>query len=103
MKLKLNYRTRHFTPAVRVAFAEPRDGRLEQLRERVEDEFAHLRDKRSHLVKLALNEAEALALQTSFPHPVFPILAQEKVSPVAVWHQPKAAFPQNKSGLPFPA
>ena len=66
-------------------------------------EFAHLRDARGHLVKLALNEAEALAMQTSFPHLVFPTLAQEKVSAVAVWHQRQAALQRNESMQAFAA
>lgn len=33
----------------------------------------------------ALNEAEALAWQTPFPHLVFPVLAEEKVSSVDQW------------------
>ena len=37
------------------------------------------------LVKLALNEAEALAWQTNYPHLVFPTLAAEKVQAVARW------------------
>lgn len=103
MKLKLNYRARRFTPIVRIALAEPRDERLQQLRERVEAEFARLRDARGHLVKLALNEAEALALQTPFPHLVFPTLAQEKVSAVAVWHHRQAALRRTEPVLAFAA
>lgn len=39
-----------------------------------------------HLLRLALNEAEALAWQTSYPHLVFPVLATEKVQEVADWN-----------------
>ncbi|MFA6545743.1 MAG: hypothetical protein WCS99_15100 [Limisphaerales bacterium] len=103
MKLKVNYRAGRFTPAVRVALAEPRDERLQRLRESIETEFAHLRDTRGHLVRLALNEAEALAMQTSFPHLVFPTLAQEKVGAIAVWHQRQAALQRSKPMLAFAA
>jgi hypothetical protein len=37
------------------------------------------------LLKSALNEAEALAWQTPFPHLVFPLLAQEKAFAVNYW------------------
>jgi len=37
------------------------------------------------LVRLALNEAEAAAWQTQYPHLVFPALATEKVRAVAAW------------------
>jgi hypothetical protein len=39
----------------------------------------------SHLLKLALNEAEATALQTQFPQLLFPALAQEKAQSVRDW------------------
>jgi hypothetical protein len=37
------------------------------------------------LLQLALNEAEAQAWQTEYPHLVFPMLATEKVQAVARW------------------
>jgi hypothetical protein len=39
-----------------------------------------------HLVQLALNEAEALAWQTDYPHLFFPSLAAEKVQALGNWH-----------------
>lgn len=38
------------------------------------------------LVRLALNEAEAAAWQTKYPHLFFPTLATEKVQAVAAWN-----------------
>ena len=38
------------------------------------------------LVRLALNEAEATAWQTQYPHLIFPALAAEKVQAVAAWN-----------------
>ena len=37
------------------------------------------------MLRLALNEAEALAWQTEFPFLVFPTLAREKAESVAAW------------------
>ena len=37
------------------------------------------------LIRLALNEAEAVAWQTKYPHLFFPALATEKVQAVAAW------------------
>jgi hypothetical protein len=37
------------------------------------------------LLRLALNEAEAVAWQTRYPHLVFPTLAMEKVQAVIAW------------------
>jgi hypothetical protein len=39
------------------------------------------------MLRLALNEAEALAWQTAYPHLVFPALAAEKVQAVADWNR----------------
>lgn len=38
------------------------------------------------MLKLALNEAEAVAWQTDYPHLLFPVLAMEKVQAVAAWN-----------------
>ena len=43
------------------------------------------------MLRLALNEAEAVAWQTDFPHLFFPVLAVEKVREVAEWSQHQAA------------
>lgn len=37
------------------------------------------------MLRLALNEAEALAFLTDYPHLVFPSLAMEKVQSAALW------------------
>jgi len=39
------------------------------------------------VLKLALNEAEALAWQTLYPHLVFPELATEKIQAIAGWNR----------------
>jgi hypothetical protein len=43
------------------------------------------------LLRLALNEAEALAWQTTYPHLVFPMLAAEKTQAVAAWNSTQQA------------
>ena len=52
------------------------------------------------LLKLALNEAEATAWQTRFPHLVFPALAAEKARSIVSWnlHQ-RAVRRRNPSAL----
>lgn len=46
------------------------------------------------MLELALNEAEALAWQTGFPHLVFPALAMEKAQEVAHWSQHQRSIRQ---------
>jgi hypothetical protein len=53
----------------------------------VEREFTALARQSPRLLHLALNEAEALALETGFPELVFPLLAQEKAARVASWYE----------------
>jgi hypothetical protein len=43
------------------------------------------------MLKLALNEAEAVAWQTDYPHLFFPELALEKVQAVATWNRRQSA------------
>ena len=44
------------------------------------------------LLRLALNEAEALAWETTYPHLVFPDLAMEKVQAVASWNRHQSSM-----------
>jgi hypothetical protein len=48
-------------------------------------EFRNQFGPAEHLLHLALNEAEALAWQTNYPHLVFPTLAVEKARSVLQW------------------
>ena len=47
------------------------------------------------LVRLALNEAEAAAWQTRYPHLFFPTLAVEKVRAVADWNARQQSVREN--------
>jgi hypothetical protein len=53
-------------------------------------------DKHERMLQLALNEAEALAWQTEFPHLVFPALAAEKVHAVADWNRHQRSVRQTE-------
>lgn len=75
--------------------------RIAAVRAAVEQEFAWLQERQPRVLQLALNEAEAIAWESAFPHLVFPLLAVEKVHAVAAWHtrqesirraQPVSAF-----------
>jgi hypothetical protein len=49
-------------------------------------EARHTLKAQDQMLRLALNEAEALAWQTMYPHLVFPALAVEKVQGVEAWN-----------------
>ncbi len=53
--------------------------------------------KHGHLLRLALNEAEATAWQTNYPHLVFPTLATEKVQAVIAWNERQQSIRRNSS------
>src|ERR1035441_5687963 len=63
---------------------------LAQIRKAKDAIFGEARGElnaRERMLQLALNEAEALAWQTEYPHLVFPALAAEKVHAVADWNR----------------
>jgi hypothetical protein len=53
------------------------------------------------MLRLALNEAEALAWQTMYPHLVFPALAVEKVQGVAAWNDHQRLLGRQGQSLTF--
>lgn len=60
-------------------------------KEAVLREYAHLVEEHGRVLRLALNEAEAIAWQTDFPHLIFPALATEKAQATVAWHQRQRA------------
>jgi hypothetical protein len=59
----------------------------EKTKDAVLAQFRDLGKEHEKLLRLAVNEAEALAWQTPYPHLVFPVLAQEKAQAVATWQR----------------
>jgi hypothetical protein len=49
------------------------------------------------IFRLALNEAEALAWQTGYPHLLFPALATEKIQAATNWSARQKRLHQKKS------
>ena len=58
---------------------------VEQAKQNLLADFRKTLGVPERLCRLALNEAEALAWQTEFPHLLFPTLAMEKIQAVAGW------------------
>jgi hypothetical protein len=72
--------------ADRYQFCRKFSAQIEKAKDAILDEFRNAFAAPERLLHLALNEAEALACQTGFPHLVFPTLAREKVQAVTTWH-----------------
>src|ERR1044071_2870645 len=65
---------------------------MEQTKDAIVAEFRESVGASEHLLHLALNEAEALAWQTEFPHLVFPTLATEKAQSIAAWQSRQSSI-----------
>ena len=61
--------------------------RVAQAKKTIFTEASPALRSQERLLRLALNEAEAVARQTSYPHLVFPTLATEKVQSVIAWNR----------------
>jgi hypothetical protein len=93
MKLKSTNRSREnagVASAVRKACLASRQKILAQVAKTKEAVFAEsfgALKTHEHLLRLALNEAEATAWQTRYPHLLFPTLAMEKAQGVIAWNR----------------
>ena len=74
---------------------------LSRSKEAVLNEYAHRVEEHARLLRLALNEAEALAWQTDFPHLFFHALAAEKAETAVSWHQRQRAVRRNEGEFAF--
>jgi hypothetical protein len=76
---------------------------LASLRAAIEREYGLAGPTEPRLLRLALNEAEALAWQTGFPQLVFPSLAAEKAQGVSQWYRRQNAIRRRNGALAFAA
>ena len=74
---------------------------IAQAKERLLTSYFHLAQEHANVLRLALNEAEALAWQTGFPHLLFPELAAEKAEGAIRWHQRQRSVRRGASELAF--
>jgi hypothetical protein len=65
------------------------------VKEAIFAEYSRALQAPERLVRLALNEAEAAAWQTKYPHLLFPTLAVEKVRAVAAWNARQQSVREN--------
>ena len=65
---------------------------INQVRRTISREFVESFQVPEHMLRLALNEAEAVAWQSGFPHLVFADLASEKAQAVVAWQKRQQAI-----------
>jgi hypothetical protein len=76
---------------------------IHKARNAILSEFWNELEEHQHLLRLALNEAEAIAWQTEFPHLFFPELAAEKVQAVVTWREKQHFVQQEHQRLAIAA
>jgi hypothetical protein len=73
------------------------------VRAMIERQYSSFAEQQIRLFRSALNEAEALAWETGFPHLVFPTLAMEKVRSLAEGYERRKCMPRGESLPAFAA
>jgi hypothetical protein len=74
---------------------------LNVVRTQLENDFATIREQQPRVLRLALNEAEALAMQTEFPALLFPTLATEKAETLERWIRRQSKIRRREPVLAF--
>jgi hypothetical protein len=72
---------------------------MEQTKNKIANDFQETLESHAQLFHLALNEAEALAFQTDYPHLLFPTLAMEKIQAVSAWQTRQQLLRQRRTVL----
>ena len=65
---------------------------VEKMKDRMVQEFSEKLAAHESVLRLAMNEAEALAWETPYPHLVFATLAREKAQAAAAWEKRQQIF-----------
>jgi hypothetical protein len=73
------------------------------VKENLVAEFKQKFEVQERLLRLAINEAEALAWETDYPHLVFPTLALEKVKVAATWNERQGSIRRASPAFAFAA
>jgi hypothetical protein len=76
---------------------------IERTKDAIVAEFRETLGEHEQMLHLALNEAEALAWQTTYPHLIFPTLAVEKAQAVASWHRRQRSIQRTGAALELAA
>lgn len=78
-----------------------KSAQIEKTKDVLLSEYRVMVGEHERMLRLALNEAEALAWQTEYPHLVFPILAMEKAEAVSAWRKKQESCQQSRFDLAF--
>jgi len=92
-------------PTLKICVASCRKlvAQLDQIKNAILADFRGMFGGQEQMLRLALNEAEALAWQTDYPHLVCPTLAMEKAQGLAAWNVRQRAIRGTPSMSAFAA
>jgi hypothetical protein len=76
---------------------------LDQIKNSILADSRAMLGGQEQMLRLVLNEAEALAWQTDYPHLVFPALAMEKAQGLAAWNARQRSIQGTSSMSAFAA
>ena len=96
MNMNMNTKSNRFSSAC-VSSCKKIMAQLNAVKQSIAREFSDTMAAHNHLLELALNEAEALAAETSYPHLFFPVLAEEKSRAVSSWTAHQQAIRRSES------
>ena len=90
-------------PTLKICLASCRKlvAQLDQIKNTIVADFRGMFGGQEQMLRLALNEAEALAWQTDYPHLFFPVLATEKAQATVSWHQRQRAVRGSRAEIAF--
>lgn len=88
--------TNHFIRAC-VSSCEAIRKAVLRTKEALWNEYLFQTGEHARVLRLALNEAEALAWQTDYPHLFFPVLATEKAQAAVSWHERQRALRRSRA------
>ncbi len=74
---------------------------IARTKELVLQDYFDLAQEHANVLRLALNEAEALAWQTAHPHLFFPALAAEKAQSAVQWHRRQRSVRRTTTEVAF--
>jgi len=75
--------------------------RIRQAKEAILADARTRSNASEQMLQLSVNEAEAVAWQTNFPHLLFPTLAMERVQSVTEWQRRQQLLRRQAHTLPF--
>ena len=103
MKSRSNPRSLQSCTSSRVKFCTAIMEELRAIKDSLFQKHRTHNKRNDQLLRLALNEAEALAVASGFPQLLFPTLALEKAEAAVAWHRRQQSIQQRSAEIALAA